>query len=121
MLTGAQLALLRSEPTSNRLGKAISLARVTQLTIAKALDRRQVRQRRNTPTAQDHHPQEREEVRAVLRVHDRRPVPDQRRRSRPAARRPIDAAPAGRNSPSTDVEQRTAWHGWKCKPPVLPS
>ena len=37
MLTRAQLAILRSEPKSNRLGKAISLARVTQLTIAKAL------------------------------------------------------------------------------------
>ena len=37
MLTRAQLGILRSEPGSNQLAKAISLAGVTQLAIAKAL------------------------------------------------------------------------------------
>ena len=37
MLTEQQLAALRSEPGSNRVAKAMALAGVTQLTVAKAL------------------------------------------------------------------------------------
>ena len=37
MLTKQQLATLRSEPGVNRLGKAISLAGVTQVTVARAV------------------------------------------------------------------------------------
>lgn len=37
MLTEAQLAVLRSEPGNNRVAKAISLAGVTQVTVAAAL------------------------------------------------------------------------------------
>ena len=37
MLTEQQLATLRSEPGANRVAKAISLAGVAQLTVAKAL------------------------------------------------------------------------------------
>lgn len=37
MLTSRQLATLRSEPGDNRVAKAISLAGVTQVTVAQAL------------------------------------------------------------------------------------
>ena len=37
MLTEEQLAALRSEPGTNRVAKAISLAGVSQVTVAKAL------------------------------------------------------------------------------------
>ena len=37
MLTEQQLAVLRSEPGSNRVAKAMALSGVTQVTIAKAL------------------------------------------------------------------------------------
>ena len=37
MLTKQQLAILRVEPSVNRVAKAISLAGVTQLTVAEAL------------------------------------------------------------------------------------
>ena len=37
MLTEQQLAALRSEPGSNRVAKAMALAGVTQVTVAKAL------------------------------------------------------------------------------------
>ena len=37
MLTEQQLAFLRSEPGSNRVAKAMALAGVTQVTVAKAL------------------------------------------------------------------------------------
>ena len=37
MLTEQQLAILRSAPGTNRVAKAISLAGVTQVTVAKAL------------------------------------------------------------------------------------
>ena len=37
MLTEQQLAVLRSEPGSNRVAKAMALAGVTQVTVAKAL------------------------------------------------------------------------------------
>ena len=37
MLTEQQLAVLRSEPGSNRVAKAMALAKVTQVTLAKAL------------------------------------------------------------------------------------
>ena len=37
MLTEQQIAVLRSEPGSNRVAKAVALAGVTQVTVAKAL------------------------------------------------------------------------------------
>ena len=37
MLTEQQLVFLRSEPGSNRVAKAMALAGVTQVTVAKAL------------------------------------------------------------------------------------
>ena len=37
MLTEQQLAVLRSEPGSNRVAKAMALSGVTQVTVAKAL------------------------------------------------------------------------------------
>ena len=37
MLTSQQLTILRSEPGANRVAKAISLAGVTQVTVARAL------------------------------------------------------------------------------------
>ena len=37
MLTKQQLVILRSEPGTNRVAKAISLARVTQVAVAEAL------------------------------------------------------------------------------------
>ena len=37
MLTKQQLAILRSEPGTNRVAKAIALAGVTQVTVAEAL------------------------------------------------------------------------------------
>ena len=37
MLTEQQLAILRSEPGTNRVAKAISLAGVTQVTVADAV------------------------------------------------------------------------------------
>ncbi len=37
MLTSQQLTILRSEPGTNRVAKAISLAGVTQVTVARAL------------------------------------------------------------------------------------
>ena len=58
MLTEQQLAVLRSEPGANRVAKAISLAGVTQLTLAKALGLSQpyvsdvVRQRYRTITVE---------------------------------------------------------------------
>ena len=37
MLTEQQLAILRAEPGTNRVGKALALAGVTQVTVAEAL------------------------------------------------------------------------------------
>ena len=58
-LTEQQLAALRSEPGANRVSKAISLARVTQVTIAEAVGLPQpyvsdvARQRYRTITVQN--------------------------------------------------------------------
>ena len=75
MLTEQQLAILRSEPSANRVAKAISLAGVTQVTVADAvgLPQRYVsdvaRQRYRTNR------RERAEVLRLLRLLHRGPLP----------------------------------------------
>ena len=79
MLTEQQLAVLRSEPGSNRVAKAMALTGVTQVTVAKALGLTQpyvsdvARGRYRTITVE--YRRERLEVRRLLRLPYRGSVP----------------------------------------------
>ena len=80
MLTEQQLAVLRAEPGTNRVAKAIALAGVTQVTVAEALGLPQPYVSDRRPTAlQDHHCRECEKVRKIFRLLDRGPVSARRR------------------------------------------
>ena len=125
-LTEQQLAVLRSEPGSNRVARAMALTGVTQVNLAKALGLTQpyLRQRCRPRALPDDYGGERKEVRLLLRLPYRGSVPVtppnvgmnedgplkgpaarqsgiSRRRSGPAgqtARNPLDP-------PSTDLSQ----------------
>ena len=70
MLTKQQLAILRSAPGTNRVAKAISLAGVTQVSVAKALGVPQpyVSDVARQPAVPDHYRRESETVRRLLRL-----------------------------------------------------
>ena len=75
MLTERQLAVLRASPPTRRVATAISLAGVTQVTVAEEIGVTQtLRQRcRPRPVLDDHHCK-RAEVHPVLRLLHRRPL-----------------------------------------------
>ena len=77
MLTEQQLAVLRSEPGSNRVAKAMALSGVTQVIVAKALGLTQpyLRQRCRPWALPDGHRGECQEVRFLLRLPYRGSVP----------------------------------------------
>lgn len=77
MLTEQQLVFLRSEPGSNRVAKAMALAGVTQVTVAKELapPDAALRQRCRPRALSHHYRRERLEVRCLLRLPYRGFVP----------------------------------------------
>ena len=76
MLTEQQLAILRSAPSTNRVAKAISVAGVTQVTVADAVGLPQPYVSNVArPAVPDHYRRERAEVRRLLRLLHRGSVP----------------------------------------------